>query len=144
MELFIEANEHGRRRVIAPTTGSADFAKSDVVSWGLFGVAWGLIVGFAGGDSGVLGPIENGLVDRHPLGPVRPGRRRAVRHVGWARGVRPTVEGARSLRAARHLARGRLGRGSPSQETIERWAAHGSQRLILRFNPVDNGAVLAV
>ena len=34
VERFIEANEHGRRRVIAPTTGSADFAKLDAPSWG--------------------------------------------------------------------------------------------------------------
>jgi hypothetical protein len=32
--------------------------------------------------------------------------------------------------------------GSLSQETIQRWAAPGSQRLILRFNPVGHGAVL--
>ena len=37
VELFIEANEHGRRRVIAPTTGSADFAKLDAPSWAIFG-----------------------------------------------------------------------------------------------------------
>jgi hypothetical protein len=34
VELVIEANEHGRRRVINPTTGSATFAKSDAISWG--------------------------------------------------------------------------------------------------------------
>ena len=34
--------------------------------------------------------------------------------------------------------------GSLSQEMIERWAANGSQRLILRFNPVRHGAVLEV
>ena len=61
VELFIEANEHGRRRVIDPTTGSAAFAKSDAISWGLFGLVWGAIVGFAG-DGGVLGSIESGLV----------------------------------------------------------------------------------
>ena len=62
VELFIEANEHGRRRVIAPKTGIAAFSKTDILGWGLFGVAWGLIVGFAAGDGGVLGAIESGLV----------------------------------------------------------------------------------
>ena len=60
VELFIEANEHGRRRVTAPITGSADFAKLDAPSWGVFGLVWGLIVGFAGGDGGVLGPLRAG------------------------------------------------------------------------------------
>jgi hypothetical protein len=62
VELFIETDEHGRRRVIAPTTGGAAFSKSDAISWGLFGVAWGLIVGFAAGDGGVIGSLESGLV----------------------------------------------------------------------------------
>jgi hypothetical protein len=48
VELVIEANKHGRRRVINPTTGSGAFAKSDTISWGLFGLVWGAIVGFAG------------------------------------------------------------------------------------------------
>ena len=39
VELFIEANEHGGRKVIAPKTGTAAFAKSDIVGWGVFGVA---------------------------------------------------------------------------------------------------------
>lgn len=34
--------------------------------------------------------------------------------------------------------------GPLSQETIGRWAAPGSQRLVLRFNPVRHGAVLEV
>ncbi len=32
--------------------------------------------------------------------------------------------------------------GPVSQETVERWAPTGSQRLILRFDPVGDGAVL--
>ncbi len=62
VELFIEANEHGRRRVVAPKTGTAAFAKCDILGWGLFGVAYGLIVGFAAGDGGVLGALDSGLV----------------------------------------------------------------------------------
>ncbi len=144
VELFIEANEHGRRRVIAPTTGSAAFAKSDTISWGLFGVAWGLIVGFAAGDGGVLGSLESGLV------------------IGILWGLFGLVAGALyGLWAGRGVSARRLkglgafvppdtslvvgwAEGSVSHETIERWAANGSQRLILRFNPVGHGAVLEV
>ena len=36
-------------------------AKSDVVSWGLFGVVWGAIVG-AAANGGVLSSIESGVV----------------------------------------------------------------------------------
>jgi uncharacterized membrane protein len=144
VELFIEANEHGRRRVIAPTTGSADFAKLDAPSWGLFGVAWGLIVGFAGGDGGALGPLENGLV------------------IGILWGLFGMVAGALyGLWAGRGVSARRLkglgafvppdtsmavawAEGPLSKETTERWAGNGSQLLILRFNPVGHGAVLEV
>jgi uncharacterized membrane protein len=144
VELFIEANEHGRRRVIAPTTGSADFAKLDAPSWGIFGVAWGLIVGFAGGDGGVLGPIENGLVIGILWGLF--GLVAGVLYGLWAgrgvsarrlKGLGPFVPPDTSLVVA-------WADGSLSREAIERWAAPGSQRLILRFIPVGHGAVLEV
>ena len=34
--------------------------------------------------------------------------------------------------------------GSTSQQAMQHWAAAGSQRLILRFNPVGGGALLEV
>ena len=143
VELVIEANEHGRRRVIDPTTGSAAFAKPDAIGWALFGLAWGLIVGFTG-DGGVLNAIESGLV------------------VGILWGLFGVVAGALyGLWAGRGVSARRLkglgpfvppdtsavvawADGSLSREAIERWAAPGSQRLILRFIPVGHGAVLEV
>ena len=111
VELFIEANEHGRRRVVAPKTGTAAFAKSDILGWGVFGVAYGLIVGFASGNNGVLGAIESGAAHRRSLGHLRRFRRCSVRHVGGPRGVRPASQGPRRLRAARLLTGTRLGGG---------------------------------
>ena len=64
--------------------------------------------------------------------------------MGGARGVRPTAEGARPFVPPDTSLVVAWAEGSLSQETIERWAANGSQRLILRFNPVDHGAVLEV
>jgi uncharacterized membrane protein len=143
VELVIETNEQGRRRVINPTTGSAAFAKSDTISWGLFGLVWGVIVGFAG-DGGILGSIKSGLVTG----------------ILWA--LFGLVAGALyGLWAGRGVSARRLKRLGPfvppdtslllawaegplSHETIDRWAAPGSQRLILRFNPVQHGAVLEV
>ena len=143
VELVIEANEHGRRRVIDPTTGSAAFAKSDVISWGLFGLAWAAIVGFAG-DGGVLGSIESGLVTgilwalfglvAGALYGLWAGRGVSARRL---KGLGPFVPPSTSLVVA-------WAEGPLSQETTERWAAPGSERLILRFNPVGPGAVLEV
>ena len=144
VELFIEANEHGRRKVIAPKTGTAAFAKSDVVGWGVFGVAYGLIVGFTSGDDGVLGAIESGAVIgilwgifglfAGALYGMWAGRAVSARRL---KGLGAFVPPDSSLVVA-------WADGSLSRETIERWAAKGSERLILHFNPVDHGAVLDV
>ena len=144
VELFVEANEHGRLRVIEPKTGTAAFSKSQILGWGLFGVAYGLIVGFAAGNNGVLGAIESGVL------------------VGVLWGIFGAVAGALyGMWAGRGVSARRLkglgafvppdsslalawAEGSLSQETIERWAATSSRRLLLRFNPVGRGALLEV
>ena len=118
VELVIETNEHGRRRVIDPTTGTAAFAKSDTISWGLFGLVWGVIVGFTG-DGGVLSSIESGLVTGILWAIFGVARRRTVRPVGGARCVRPPAEEAWPAVAARHLAGGRLG-GRPAHAGNDR------------------------
>ncbi|MEV0800083.1 hypothetical protein AB0I34_20495 [Kribbella sp. NPDC050281] len=143
VELVIEANEHGRRRVIDPTTGTAAFAKSDTISWGLFGLVWGIIVGFIG-DGGVLGAIDSGLVTgilwalfgvvAGALYGLWAGRGLSARRL---KGLGAFVPPGTSLLLA-------WAEGRPSQETIQRWAAPGSQRLILRFNPLGHGAVMEV
>ena len=61
VELLVEANKDGRRRVVDPTTGSAAFSKAQLVGWGVCGLVWGAIVGFAGG-AGALGSIEDALL----------------------------------------------------------------------------------
>ena len=144
VELFIEANEHGRRRVIAPKTGTAAFAKTDILGWGLFGVAWGLIVGFTAGDDGVLGAIESGAVIgilwgifglfAGALYGMWAGRGVSARRL---KGLGAFVPPDSSLVVA-------WAEGPVSQEMVERWAPTGSQRLILRFDPVGDGAVLKV
>jgi uncharacterized membrane protein len=144
VELFIEANEHGRLRVIAPKTGIAAFSEMDILGWGLFGVAYGLIVGFAAGDGGVLGALESGLL------------------VGVLWGIFGAVAGALyGMWAGRGVSARRLkglgdfvpadtslvvawADGSLSEETIKGWAATGSESLSLRFNPAGDGAVLEV
>ena len=144
VELFIEANEHGRRRVVAPKTGTAAFAKSDILSWGLFGVAYGLIVGFAAGDGGVLGALDSGLVTgilwglfgavAGALYGMWSGRGLSARRL---KGLGAFVPAETSLVVA-------WAEGSLSKETIKSWAPTGSESVSLRFNPAGDGAVLEV
>ena len=143
VELVIETNEHGRRRVIDPSTGSAAFSKSDTISWGLFGLAWGVIVGFAS-HGGVLSSVKSGLVTgilwavfgvvAGALYGLWAGRAVSARRL---KGVGPLAPPGTSLVVA-------WAEGSLNEETTERWPAPGSQRLILRFNPAGDGALLEV
>jgi hypothetical protein len=144
VELVIETNEQHRRRVIDPTTGSGAFSMSDAISWGLFGLVWGAIVGFAAGDRGVLGSVESGLVTgilwtifglaAGALYGLWAGRGVSARRL---KGLGPLLPPSTSLVVA-------WADGPPGQQAVEQWVTSGSRRLILRFLPAAHGAVLEV
>jgi hypothetical protein len=142
VELVIWADRGGRRHVVDPSQGVAAWAKSDLVSWGLFGVAVGALAGAFGGG-GVHKLVSDAVVTG----------------VGWA--VFGLVAGALyGLWAGRAVSARRLKSLGPfvapgtsmlvawadgplRQDTLGTLTAPGSQQLILRFNPVEGGAVLA-
>ena len=141
VELVIRVDRDGRRHVADPSQGVKAWAKADLVSWGLFGVAVGALAGAFGGG-GVHGFVDNAVVTG----------------IGWA--VFGLVAGALyGLWAGRAVSARRLkglrGLLVPGSSMLVAWAdgpvrpdamgmltGPGSQRLILRFNPVEGGAVL--
>lgn len=141
VELVIWADPGGRRHVADPSQGVKAWAKSDVISWGLFGVAEGALAGAFGGG-GVHSIVDNAVVTG----------------IGWA--VFGLMAGALyGLWAGRAVSARRLkglsGLLVPGSSILVAWAdgpvsadaigiltAPGSQRLILRFNAVEGGAVL--
>ena len=141
VELVIWADRGGRRHVADPSQGAKAWAKSDVISWGAFGLAVGALTGAFGG--GGTHPIVNNAV---------------VTGIGWA--VFGLLAGALyGLWAGRAVSARRLKSLSPfippgtsmivawaggpvGQDTIGTLTAPGSRQLILRFNPVEGGAVL--
>jgi uncharacterized membrane protein len=141
IELVIETDGKGRRRVIDPTRGTAAWARSDVVSWGLFGVAFGAIAGAVGGG-GFHGAVTGA----------------AVTGVAWA--VFGLVAGALyGLWAGRSISARRLkGIGpilSPGTSVVLAWAEGpvgtetlgelgraDAKQLVLGFSSVPGGAVL--
>ena len=141
VELVIWAGRDGRRHVADPAQGVKAWATSDVISWGLFGLAVGALAGAFGG--GGTHPIVDNAV---------------VTGIAWA--VFGLVAGALyGLWAGRAVSARRLkslgpfiapgtsmvvawADGPVRQDTIGTLTAPGSQRLILRFNPVEGGAVL--
>lgn len=141
IELVIETDGNGHRRVTDPTRGTAAWARSDVISWGLFGVVFGAIAGAIGGG-GFHGAVHGAVVTG----------------VGWA--VFGAVAGAlyglwagRSISARRLKGVGSLlgnntsavlawADGSVRPDALEAFAAPRSKQLVLRFNPVAGGALL--
>jgi uncharacterized membrane protein len=143
VELVFESAKSGKRRVISPAKGAAVMAKSDVVSWGGFGLVFGLIVGFAGND-GILSSIENGVVTGVLWGIF-----------GLFAGALYGLWAGRGVSARRLKAVGRLlppdsslilawADGDAEAPTIEQLATPNTETLDLRFSAVDQGAILAV
>jgi uncharacterized membrane protein len=142
-ELVFEAPEHGRLKVSDPSQGVAAMSKSDVISWGLFGLAWGAIAGFSS-NSGVLSSIKSGLVTgilwalfglvAGALYGLWAGRAVSARRL---KGVSPLLPPDTSAVLA-------WSEGNLTQQAIDSWSAPGSQRLTLRFNPAGDGVLLEV
>jgi hypothetical protein len=141
IELVIETDRSGRRRVTDPSHGTAAWARSDVVSWGLFGVAFGAVAGAVGGG-GFHGAVTDAFVT---------GIAWAI--FGLAAGALYGLWAGRSISARRLKGVGSLfgpgtsallawADGPVEPGTIELFAAPGSKRLVLRFNPVAGGAVI--
>jgi hypothetical protein len=141
VELVIQVDRDGRRHVADPSQGVKAWAKSDLISWGLFGVVVGALAGAFGGG-GVHDLVDNAVVTG----------------IAWA--VFGLVAGALyGLWAGRAVSARRLkglrGLLVPGSSMLVAWAdgpvrpdimgiltGPGSQRLVLRFNPVEGGAVL--
>jgi uncharacterized membrane protein len=143
VELVFESARSGKRRVIGPAKGVAAMAKSDVLSWGLFGVAYGTIVG-AVGNGGILSWIENGLVTgvlwailglgAGTLYGLWAGRGVSARRL---KGVGPLLPPDSSVILA-------WADGAVTERTIGALSTPDVETLVLRFDSVARGAILEV
>jgi uncharacterized membrane protein len=143
VEVVIEADERGKRRVIDPTRGPAAIARSDIVGWGAFGLVYGIIVGFAG-NGGVLGPAERGLVTAIAWGAfgifagalfgLWTSRSVSVRRL---KGIGPLVPPGSSVVVG-------WAASSVPAAAAGGWLAAGAQRLLVRFVAGEHGPVLDV
>ena len=141
VELVIETDADGHRRVSDPSHGAAAWARSDVVSWGAFGRVWGAIVGALGGG-GILGFLEGGLVTG--IGWAIFGLVAGTLYGLWAgRSISARrLEGIGSILAVGTSALLAWSEGDVPEDALGALAKPGARRLVLRFNPVESGAVL--
>ena len=143
VELVFESAKSGKRRVISPTEGVAVMAKTDIIGWGVFGVAWGAIVG-AASHGGVLSSIDNGVVTgvlwaifglvAGALYGLWAGRGVSARRL---KGIGPLLPPDSSALLA-------WADGAVTERTIGALSTPDAQTLGLRFNPVAAGAILEV
>lgn len=141
VELVIRADRDGRRHVDAHKTGEGAYGVQAAIGWALFGVVFGAIAGATGGG-GVLSAAKGALVTAVLWGIF--GLVAGALYGLWAgravsdrrlKSVGPLLPPGTSMVVA--------WAGKPLTETtLDTVTTPGSQRLILRFNPVDGGAVL--
>ena len=138
VELVIKTDRDGHRHVSDPKLGVAAVAKSDVISWGAFGVVCGAIAGGVSGGGILKGGVVTGIgwglfgLFAGSLYGLWAGRSVSARRL---KAIGPLLAPGTSLLLA-------WAEGPGSQHTIDTLTTPESQRLVLRFNPIERGAVL--
>jgi hypothetical protein len=141
IELVIEVDPDGQKHVADISRGAETFGKNDALSWAAFGLVFGVLAGLAGG--GAFGFLGNSLETTAVWGLL--GLLVGAAYGLWAAraiSVR-RIRGVDSLflpGSSNVLA---WVEGPPTQDVVRPLAEPGSERLVLRFIPVDGGAVLA-
>jgi uncharacterized membrane protein len=143
-EMIFEAPDHGRLKVTDPSAlGAWGFAKSDLVSWGLFGVVYGLIVGLVH-NHGIFSAVKVtaaagvicavfGLAAGALYG-LWAGRGVSARRLKGLRALLPPGTSTVLAWSEENL----------TQQVIDDWSEPGSERLVVRFNPAADGVLLEV
>jgi hypothetical protein len=140
VELVLSTDRSGRRHVADPSHGVAAMARSDVISWGGFGLVFGAIAGAAGG--GLLGFLNSALLTGLIWGLF--GLLAGALYGLWAgraisaRGLKGV--GVLLIPDSSMLVAWADGPASP--EALATLAAPGSQRLVLCFNQVEEGGAI--
>lgn len=140
-ELVFAVNKERTIRITNPAKGAKAMARSDLISWGLFGVIYGAVIGFTDnpGIFSILGRgIETGIawavfgLFAGYLGGLWVGQAMSPRRL---KGIISFLEPDTSLVLA-------WGEGHVAPEMITGLEREASQKLILKFYPTRNGAVL--
>ena len=136
VDLVVETDRRGHRHAHTPRLGRAAMMKSDIVSWGAFGVLVGAISGAVNGGivkSGVLTGIGWAVFGAFAgsLYGLWVGRSISARRL---KGVGPLLAPGTSLLLA--------WTDGEDEHAIEALRAPQSQQLVLRFNAVERGALI--
>jgi uncharacterized membrane protein len=140
-ELIIAADATGKMHVDSPSQGIRYMAREDIIGWGLFGVVFGFIAGWAG--NGTLGgALERGVLTGVSWGIFGLGA--GLLYGMWAgRAVSARrLKGIEALLPPDSSLLNAWVDGAATEDTVAAWSAPGTDRLILRFNAVEHGAVL--
>jgi hypothetical protein len=141
VEFVIETDRDGHRHVSDPRFGVAAIARSDVISWGGFGLICGATSGGTGG--GVLGLLEGGIVTGVAWGIFGLGA--GALFGRWAGTAFPgrRLKAVGALLAPDTSMLVAWGDGPVDKDSFATLATAEAQQLVLRFTPVAGGAALA-
>jgi uncharacterized membrane protein len=144
-ELLLRADKGGGAFHVAdPKQGVGFTSHSSLISWGLFGVVYGGIVGFAGNGGVLFGFTKGAVVTGVAWGLF--GAAAGALYGLWAgrgisarrlKGFRPLLPPDTSMVVA-------WVEGTVAEQSIAPWSAPASEHLILKFNPIHGGVVLEV
>jgi hypothetical protein len=141
IELIGETDHNGHHHVADPTNGAAAWGRSNLISWGGFGLVFGALAGVIGGG-GILGVLGGGLLTGVVWGLFGLGA--GLLYGMWAgtaisgrrlKGVSPLLPRDSSTLLAWQ-------EGPVTQDVLDTLTAPDAQRLVLRFKPVQGGAIL--
>jgi hypothetical protein len=140
VELLVEVAPSGRTRVVDPTQGAWAWSRSDIISWGLFGVAFGFLAGFFG-NGGILDALDRGIVTgiawalfglvAGALYGLWAGRATSTRRI---RGLRPLLPKDSSTAV--------VWISGASTDSVTQQIGDASRHVSLYFHPTARGAVL--
>lgn len=140
-ELIVAVDSRSRLHVDSPSQGSRAVARSDVVTWGLFGVAFGFLAGW-GAQGTFFGAVGEGVLTglvwavfglaAGALYGLWAGRSDSARRL---KGLNPLLPPDTSLLDA-------WADGVVTDEALAPWSPPGAERLVLRFTTVEHGAIL--
>jgi hypothetical protein len=140
VEIMVERHPNGDLRVVDPKYGTWGWAKSDLVSWGVLGVAVGLLSGLISG--GLFGAVHSGIATGLIWAAF--GLFAGALYGLWAGRA---VTGRRLKSAARLLTPGTSLVVAWSEQPITGtvlapYVTADSQHLVLHFNSIEGGVVL--
>jgi hypothetical protein len=141
IELVLRTDSNGDEHVTDPGHGSGFMARSNIVSWGGFGLIFGALAGVTGGG-GILGLLSNAVLTGVAWGLFGLIAGVLYGHFAGQAVTAGSLKGLRGLLVPGSSMLLAWTEGPALKASTDLLVAPGSQLLILGFTPIEGGSVL--